>query len=107
MTSGGEGEPLDRAQATEIARRTIAAAPDGPELALMEEKTVEREFGWVFFYTTKRYLETKDPNHLKPGNAPLVVERADGRTEYLGTSVPPPVAIDLHEARWRERQARR
>ncbi len=107
MTSDEKGVPLDRARATEIARRTIAAAEDGSELALMEEKTVEREFGWVFFYTTKRYLQTRDPNHLKPGNAPLVVERADGRTDYLGTSVPPPVAIELYEARWRERQARR
>lgn len=107
MTNDPKDAPIDRARATEIARRTIAAAEDGPELALMEEKTVEREFGWVFFYTTKKFLRTKDPNHVKPGNAPLVVERADGRTEYLGTSIPPPVAVDLYEKGWRERHAAR
>lgn len=106
MTSDAKRGPIDRATATDIARRTIAAEPDGPELVVMEERTVERAFGWVFFYTTKKYLQTKDPNHAKPGTAPLVVEREDGRTEFLATSVPPAVAIEVWEEQWRKREGR-
>lgn len=99
--------PVDKAQATAIARRTIATSPPhSPGLVLEEEKTVEREFGWIFFYTTRKFLETRDKKHLMPGNAPLVVLKEDGSTHYLGTSLPPPKGIELFEKGWREKRAK-
>ena len=47
----------------------------------------EHEFGWVFEYAPKKYLETGDPNYLVPGSTPLVVTR-EGKVESLGSSRP-------------------
>lgn len=100
--------PIDKAQAAAIARQTIAASSTpGHEMVIQEEKTVERDFGWVFFYTTRKFLETKDKKYLAPGNAPLVVEREDGSTHYLGTSLPPSRAIERFEQSWRKQHRSR
>jgi hypothetical protein len=101
----GPKEPVKTKQrAVEIARRTISEFKPGTEMVLVEDETQEKEFGWVFFFTTKAYQETKDPRTLVPGNGPLVVFRADGSTEYLTTSVPPDVAVKEFERRWREKK---
>lgn len=95
--------PIDKAQATAIAKKTIATVPPhSPNLVVQEEKTVERAFGWVFFYTTRKFLETGDKKYIMPGNAPLVVMKADGSTHHLGTSLPPSVGMEQFEKRWRE-----
>ncbi len=102
MTTPTTG-PVDKAKATAIARKTIATVPPySPDLALQEEKTLAREFGWVFFYTTRKFLETKDPQHEMPGNGPLVVLKEDGSVHQLGTSLPPEVGIALFEEEWRK-----
>jgi hypothetical protein len=99
----GSPEPITKARALEIARRVVAELSDHHDFVILEDKTVERPFGWVFFYTTRPYLQTGDPNYLIPGAAPLVVHRADGSTEHLATSVPPARAIEIYEKGWLEK----
>jgi hypothetical protein len=60
----------------------------GCELALIDQHTIERHFGWVFFYDAKRHLETGDIRDALAGNAPIVVMKADGRTLETGTEYP-------------------
>ena len=95
---------LTRQQALEVAKKTLAEQPHGDEYVIQEGNTVERPFGWVFFYDTRKYIETKDPAYIRPGNGPLVVERSGGATAFLPTSVPPNVAIEEYEKRWLQRQ---
>jgi hypothetical protein len=95
---------VTKQQATEIARKIIDNLKPGTDFVILEDKTVEKEFGWVFFYTTKKYFETKDKKYLMPGNSPLVVNRKDGSTTFLSTSVPPPKAIEEYERTWRDSQ---
>jgi Immunity protein 35 len=97
--------PISKEHALDIARKKIATLKPGTELVILEEKTVEKDFGWVFFYTTKKYLQSHNPGDLLPGNSPLVVERADGSTHFLSTSLPPNRAIDEYESVWRKRKA--
>ena len=85
--------PLSRDQAIQVARDTIAKSPNGRELALLEANTVETPWGWVFHYTTRRFLETGDRNALVPGIGPFVVERDGGTTTFLSTSMPPDRAL--------------
>ena len=96
--------PINKERALEIARKSIANLKPGTELVILEDKTVEKDFGWVFFYTTKKYLESRNPGDLLPGNAPLVVERADGSTHFLSTSLPPNRAIEEYESAWRKKK---
>jgi len=96
--------PVTKERALEIAQKTISTLKPGTELVILEEKTVEKDFGWVFFYTTKKYLQSHNPSDLLPGNAPLVVERADGSTHFLSTSLPPNRAIEEYESSWRKKK---
>ncbi len=97
-------EAITREQAVAIARRVVAGI-EGPERVLEDGRTVEKPYGWVFFYASRKYLESRHPGDLIPGDGPLVVERAGGRTQFLPTSVPPAAAMTEFERRWRERPA--
>lgn len=58
------------------------------ELALLEAQTLETEFGWVFFYTSKRFLESGAPADALAGNAPMIVDRTLGSLHFTGTARP-------------------
>lgn len=96
------GTPVTKERALEIGRKAIADLKLKNEIVIQEEKTIERDFGWVFFATSKKYLETGDPGYLVPGIGPLAVDRADGSAQFLGTSVYPEEAIAEYERLWRE-----
>lgn len=98
-----QAEEFSKVRALEIARKTIENLNSKNPLVIMEDKTLEKDFGWVFFYTTKKYLETHDKKYLMPGNSPLVVDRVDGTTHFLSTSLPPIRAIEEYEKNWRSR----
>jgi hypothetical protein len=81
---------MTRSEATEIARKYIKAREmdAGCELVLLEKETLERKFGWVFFYDSKQHAETADFRHALAGNAPIVITRADGVVHETGTAMP-------------------
>lgn len=80
---------IDRAAATETARAHLKqiGRPD-EELALLEDHTLERAFGWVFYYQSRQFLETGDYAHALGGNAPFIVDRRDGSVHLTGTGRP-------------------
>lgn len=59
----------------------------GDELVVIDSSTMEKEYGWVFFYDSRRFLETNDESYMVAGNAPLIVEK-DGAMHWLGTAKP-------------------
>jgi hypothetical protein len=97
-------KPITKARASEIAQKYVAGISEKYDFVILENRTVERPFGWVFFYTTRQYAQSRDPKYLVPDCAPLVVLRASGSIDRLATSVPPARAIDIYEQRWREKQ---
>jgi len=58
------------------------------EPVVMRDATLEYDFGWVFFYNSRKYLETKKSEHMLAGNAPLIVEKSSGRIVETGTAEP-------------------
>lgn len=74
---------VDRAVATKIAEEYVAGlSNDELELRLFSEQTIEREFGWVFFYGPR------SSSVQLAGNAPFIVERRDGSVHMTGTAHP-------------------
>src|SRR5258708_1111269 len=57
-----------------------------PHLVLVNEQ--EYDFGWLFCYSTKEYVDSGDTEHALGGNAPLIVDRADGQIYVTGTAYP-------------------
>jgi len=60
----------------------------GCELVLLDSETLERQFGWVFFYDSRLHAETGDFKHALAGNAPIVITRRDGKIHETGTALP-------------------
>ena len=60
-----------------------------------------QDYGWIFQFTTRRFVETRDPGTLVPGTGPLVVEKEGGATAFLATSVCPERAVEEYERRRR------
>ena len=56
------------------------------ELKIVEDLTQEHEFGWVFFYNSKKYLESGDFRNALAGNAPLIIDRNSGQLFVTGTA---------------------
>jgi hypothetical protein len=52
------------------------------EVILFGERTIEREFGWVFFYGPR------DASIVVAGNAPVIIDRKDGSVHETGTAYP-------------------
>ena len=55
---------------------------------VMESETIEKQFGWIFFYNTKKYIETGDFKYMLAGNAPLIVDKDSGKVHETGTAHP-------------------
>jgi len=61
--------------------------PQGFTPVIVDTETHELSWGWVFFYNSKEYLETRDIVQALAGNAPIVVTH-DGKVHETGTSKP-------------------
>lgn len=55
------------------------------EFVIVENLTMERQFGWIFFYDSKKYLETGNINDAIAGNGPIFVNKHDGKIEFYGS----------------------
>jgi hypothetical protein len=56
------------------------------------EKTIHGEFGWMFFYTTKRFRETGNWRYEAPGNVPIFVDK-EGALCLAGSGARPEASI--------------
>jgi hypothetical protein len=59
----------------------------GISFAINDKETIEKDFGWIFFYNSKRFLASGDARYRLAGNGPIVVERQTGHVELFGSAV--------------------
>ncbi|MBD2491579.1 YrhB domain-containing protein [Aulosira sp. FACHB-615] len=76
---------IDKETAASIVKeyitREIPVSDD--ELVIIHERTIEKQWGWVFFYQGKRWVETNDRRYKILGLYPIVIEKEDGTLNYL------------------------
>src|SRR3569623_418083 len=65
---------------------TYASTPK--ELVVVDEHTIERSWGWVFFYKSQPYLTTRNFMYARAENAPYIVNRYTGKRRGTGTAHP-------------------
>ena len=77
---------IDKQAAQAAARAKLTELGYDDTVAIAEAKTLERDFGWVFFWNNAEYLATKDFQKLVVGASPLIVDKRDGsvHTTYSG-----------------------
>lgn len=94
---------IAREQAEALAEQHVAAFRGNvPDLMLRTDATIERPFSWVFFYDSRRYIETGDTDHAVCGNAPVIVNRHSGELWVTGTAKPVEAYIEEYERRHRD-----
>jgi len=81
--------PITRAHARELAVANACTRPDWlseeDEIIIIDEATIEKPWGWIFFYDSRKWRETKDITYAIAGNAPLLIERESGQIHTTGT----------------------
>jgi hypothetical protein len=79
---------IDRHQAEQIAEALIQKESQGSSypIVIHREATIEKDYGWIFFYNTEAFLQSEDFDFALVGNVPFVVERATGAVHFLSTS---------------------
>jgi hypothetical protein len=66
--------------------------------AILDQSTLDKPYGWVFFYSTKRFVETGDPRDGLVGNAPLIFNRVTGKYRVADTAHPIEHYLNEYEA---------
>jgi hypothetical protein len=83
---------LTREEARQLVYARISAespcAEQAVELAIVDSETIEKEYGWVFFYQTKEYLKSGNIIDALVGNAPFIVNKYTGELIETGTANP-------------------
>lgn len=67
------------------------------KFVLLEDMTLEKPYGWVFFYDSARHQQTGHFLDMLGGNGPVVVESATGRVTQLGSAKAPEKMIAAFE----------
>ncbi len=74
------------------------------EVVILEDATIEREFCWVFFYQSKKYMQTQDFRYALAGNSPYLVSKIDGTIEETGTAYDVEYYIDIFEKKVKQEE---
>ena len=59
----------------------------GDDCAILDSDTIEKPYGWIFFYQSKAYIKSNNPSDMITGNAPIIVNH-DGTCHVTGTAYP-------------------
>jgi hypothetical protein len=88
---------IDRVRARAIAQEYVDSMRTAEELVILDDETMEEDFGWVFFYQSAAWVHGGDVVDRLGGNAPVVVRRSSGAVHPTGTALP--LEKYLHEFR--------
>lgn len=96
---------ITKENAIKIAQRYIEDEQlnSGYNLVLLLEATIEFEFGWVFFYQSKEFVETGEIGEMLGGNSPIIVNKEVGIVSVTGTAYP----IDKYIAEYKAKYAKK
>ena len=70
---------------------------DNDILIIIDEQIIEKDYAWIFPFTSKKYWETKDVNYAIGGNGPLFISKFDGQISNYQTGQSIDQMIDAYE----------
>ena len=67
----------------------------------INELTINKDYGYVIFFTSKKYYETGDDKYAVVGNGPFLVENKTGKVVQFGTAMDVDYYLEEYEnGRW-------
>jgi hypothetical protein len=92
---------ITKEQARELVAKQVCTRPDwllpDDEIIILDKETIEKPWGWVFFYGSKKWIETNDIKYAIAGNAPIIVEKQTARLIPTGTAKRAEYYIEKYE----------
>lgn len=85
------------ARALHVIKVYVETMSDGRDI-VVESLTIDKPYGWVFFYQSRAFLESGDRMQMLLGNAPLIFDRINGEIRVTGTAYPIEHYIAEYEA---------
>lgn len=70
-----------------VVQAYVDASTDGDGV-ILDELTLDRPYGWVFFYESRAFVETGNEGERYVGNAPMIFDRVLGEYRLTGTAHP-------------------
>jgi hypothetical protein len=70
----------------EVELAKMSNAPNSIECAILTDETIEKSWGWVFFYQSADFIRTGNFRDMVVGNAPFIVNRQTGEIIETGTA---------------------
>jgi ribosomal protein L7/L12 len=71
--------------------------PDLRDVVVLEDETLEFDFGWVIFYNTEAFAKGQNWRDTLVGNAPFIVDRTTGQLFQTGTAQPIEVYVGAYK----------
>ncbi len=72
--------------------------PENDRYIILDESTLSKEWGWVYFYTSEMWYKTGELSYAVAGNAPFIIEKSTGNIMVTGTAEPVEYYIKRFEA---------
>ena len=89
---------LDRISAKErVSDKLREMSPAHDRWVVVDEHTIERPFGWIFFYNSERFVVGGNAMYRLAGNGPVFVNKATESIEFFGSIPPLEVIICRYE----------
>lgn len=88
---------MNRQEAEKIVREYLDSRFDGTtEVVIVSDETIEREYGWIFQFQSKQFLEGKT-RHFLIGYGPILIEKS-GELVVFPSSITVEESIRRYEA---------
>jgi hypothetical protein len=78
---------MNLAEAEKLVLLELAKTIVDVECELIHSKTIEKDWGWVFFYQSSDFIKSGDFLSMLGGNAPIIVNKLTGDLTYTGTAL--------------------
>jgi hypothetical protein len=59
---------------------------EGDELAIREDFFIEKDYGWIFSYDSKKFFETGEFRFRRVGNHPVLILKDSGEIYLVATT---------------------
>lgn len=89
---------IDQALQLVSAQLQQMGSPSDP-FVVVEASTIEKSYGWVFFYNSKKFVDTGISRYRLAGNGPVIVNKETGAVEFYGSNKPVEQIIEEYERR--------
>ena len=91
---------VDKLDAQKIVQQWIdTRAGEMKGEVVIEEFTIDKPYGWVFFFNRRRFLETRKATDGLAGNGPIIVEKENGALHAFGSAKDPQAYIEEFDSR--------